>query len=70
MNLFLVNMIVLILYLICNWLDKQKQGASMNQEHKYIKGVQCDDENCYACAKQHKNCNRLDKLDKQTKRSK
>ena len=36
----------------------------MNQEHKYIRGVQRDNENCYACAKQHKNCNRLDKLDK------
>ena len=47
-----------------------EKGESMNQEHKYIRGVQCDDENCYACAKQHKNCNRLDKLDKQSKESK
>jgi len=39
-------------------------------KHKYIKGVQCDNENCYACGKQHKNCNRLDKLDKQQKGSK
>ena len=39
-------------------------------KHKYIKGVQCDDKNCYACAKQHKNCNRLDKLDNQKKESK
>jgi hypothetical protein len=28
MNIFLVNVIVLILILLCNWLDKQKQGVS------------------------------------------
>ena len=38
-------------------------------KHKYIKGVQCDDENCYACVIHHKNCNRLDKLDKQNRRA-
>jgi len=35
------------------------------ETHKYIRGVQCDSPSCYACGKQHKNCNRLDKLDKQ-----
>ena len=38
-------------------------------KHKYIKGVQCDDPSCYACGKQYKNCNRLDKLDKQNRRA-
>ena len=41
----------------------------MNQEHKYIRGIQCDSPSCYACAKM-KDCNRLDKLDKQNKESK
>ncbi len=38
----------------------------MNQEHKYINGVQCDSFDCYACAKM-KDCKRLDKLDNQNK---
>ena len=38
-------------------------------KHKYIKGVQCDDPSCYACSKHNKNCNRLDKLDKQNRRA-
>ena len=60
--MFCFNEIIVILIAR---LDKQKQGASMNQEHKYIRGIQCDSPSCYACAKQHKNFNRLDKLDNQ-----
>lgn len=45
------------------------KGASMNVEHQYIDGVQCDNEDCYACAKM-KDCNRLDELDKQNKENK
>ena len=35
----------------------------MNQEHKYISFIQCDDPNCYAGATQNHNCKRLDELD-------
>ena len=41
----------------------------MNYEHEYINGVQCDNQDCYACAKM-KDCNRLDELDKQNKENK
>jgi len=34
------------------------------ETHKYIRGVQCDNEDCYACRTQRHNCKRLDKLDK------
>ena len=32
-------------------------------KHEYIKGVQCDNENCYACARQKVVCPRLELLD-------
>ncbi len=32
-------------------------------EHVHIFGVQCDNEDCYACATQRYICKRLDQLD-------
>ena len=37
------------------------------ETHKYTDGVQCDNQDCYACAKM-KDCNRLDELDKQNEK--
>jgi len=33
---------------------------------EYIYGVQCGEDNCYACATQRYNCNELDLLDNKT----
>ena len=32
---------------------------------EYIKGVRCGDSDCYACATQRYNCDKLNKLDKE-----
>jgi hypothetical protein len=32
---------------------------------EYIEGVHCDDSECYACATQRHNCDRLNELDKE-----
>ena len=37
----------------------------MLEEIKYIYNVHCGNSDCYACAKQHKNCSRLDELDEE-----
>ena len=39
-------------------------------KHEYIKGVQCDQPKCYACATHRHRCKRLEKLDKLNKESK
>ncbi len=35
----------------------------MTEKHKYIKGVQCDRVDCYACATYRYPCQRLEQLD-------
>ena len=41
------------------------ENKQMIEEIKYIYNVHCGNSDCYACAKQHKNCSRLDKLDEE-----
>ena len=34
-----------------------------DHKHEYIRGVQCDQSKCYACATHRHRCKRLEKLD-------
>jgi|3_EtaG_2_1085321.scaffolds.fasta_scaffold48447_1 hypothetical protein len=39
----------------------------MLNQTEYIDGVHCGDKNCYACATQRYNCNKLNELDAKNK---
>ena len=43
--------------------EKVKDWDGYIDKHEYVKGVQCDDEHCYACATQRYRCIRLERLD-------
>ncbi len=36
---------------------------TQSEKHEYISGVQCDNDECYACATQRHSCKRLEQLD-------
>ena len=44
-----------------------KEKNNMLNQTEYIEGVHCGDKDCYPCATQRHNCDKLNELDKENK---